>query len=135
MAVLSISCRKRSTIPLMFIGLLLIHDILFSGLDSSSYNIYYLADAIIGVFMIVCVERLDGGNNLEAELSIVAGITILLNLMGWFLWSRYYSSQMYDISFIVLYLSVIALLIKGVPTSERSTGPDIKFNCFRLSHN
>ena len=76
-------------------------------LSADNYNIYYITDAILCMFM--CVFLLKRGENLFLKIVCLAGAFV--NFIGWSLWHNSLSIDLYDNLYLGIYSAVVIYLM------------------------
>ena len=93
---------------LIFIILVFLHDLFLSDLDGFKY---YATCALNNLLVIILTAGINPIPKMVIRLHVVCLIAALLNMIGYILWYNYYSSDAYDISFLVIYMYTAFIFI------------------------
>lgn len=102
---LAVAALTQPTMPrlfaaVLFMAVVLLHEVLLSGLTGLQY---YGSAALFDLLIIALTGGVRPVTALVLRLHMVCIASILINLMGWVLWFFYYPPLAYDAAFACLY--------------------------------
>lgn len=100
--------RDRLYTAAIFAQVTFFHDALLGDIDSGWYYASAgAADVLIMILLLPVSHRCETAY----RITHVAFVSMILNVLGWFLWYNFYEPTVYDASFIVLYVTAIITLL------------------------
>ena len=106
-ALLVVSVIIPSLPAFIFVGVTVCHELLFADLDGLAY---YGSAALFDLAIIIITSAIRPVPRLVVRLHRICIVSILLNLVGWTLWTLYYPPILYDAAFFLVYAWAIITL-------------------------
>lgn len=101
--------KKRTISAFIFSCVTLLHEIFMKDLDGF---LYYGSAALFDLAIIIIFSKMESLSYMVIRLQKVCIVSMFVNIIGWMMWYMYYPPDIYNISFMFLYLWTIAILLE-----------------------
>ena len=120
--------KSGSRVYFLGYGMLMVaHYCAASGLSATNYDLYYLSDAALCAFLVLCLPK----NKEYIFLSIVCCACVITNILGYALWDNSSSIAIYDDLYFGIYAVTILYLIPKAYHDRINKALGIARNFFR----
>lgn len=101
-----------------FAGLIIAHDTAFHALSDDPFW-YYLTGGITDLTAMAALSNLKRVPRLAIDLQMIAGISLVYNVMGWLMFMRGYDTSAYVAMYVVLYAWAVVVLLMEEPRDDK----------------
>jgi hypothetical protein len=124
LAILSIiALASTSRVNMWALTLFTIPSLLFYVVADYIQESHYIFAALIDLFIIYSLSRIDEPTKLVAYLAIASLASMFINLIGWIIYMMYLEPVFYEMAGVLLYAVVIVLAlwdkVNGHPSNNR----------------
>lgn len=101
--------KERRAVAGVFCCATLCHELFLSDIDGF---LYYGSAALFDLAIISILSKMHIISGIALKLQRICVVSIIVNFFGWACWYNYFSPVVYNLSFILIYLWVLALLLQ-----------------------
>ena len=95
-----------------FVVSAVLHSVLFSDVDATSYHIYYVSAMLFNLAVALVTSGINPVPRAVLRIQILCGVMAAANGLGLLMWLAYWPEHIYNGLFVVLYAVAIYILVR-----------------------